>query len=152
MSLGTPPPTVHRVSSRIVKRLLAATAGLFLTWHAVGTTVAFAGGRHSGYGPIVVFAGALIGVIVVLAWAALRGRDLPAWRVLAASLLGSWAPMLASAAAAGLARESPLSFNDVLFWWLVWAAGGIISLLAPLGFWLLWVAIGRKQLSRHGAA
>jgi hypothetical protein len=94
----------------------------------------------------------MIGAIVVVAWSALRRRDLPGWRVLVASLLGSWAPMLGTTAAAGLARESPLSFGDVLFWWLVWAAGAIISVLTPLGLWLLWFAIGRAHLPRQGAA
>jgi hypothetical protein len=140
------------MSSRSARRLLAVTAGLFLLWHAVGTTAAFAGGRHSGYGPVVVLTGALIGLIVVVAWAALRRRHLPAWGVLAGSLLGSWAPMLGSAAAAGLTRDSPLSFTDVLFWWLVWSAGAIISVLAPVGLRLLWLGIGGRQFSRQGAA
>ena len=139
-------------SRTLALRLLAAAVGLFLLWHALGTTLAFAGGRHSGYGPIIVFGGALMGVSIAVGWAAVRRRDLPGWRVLAASLLGSWAPMLGSATAAGLARESPLSFGDVLFWWLVWAAGAIISVLAAIGLWLLWLAVGRTHSPRHGAA
>ena len=79
-------------------RALAGLVGLFLVWQSVDLASSFASGHHAGAGGHIVLTGALIGVLLVLSWGAIRRRAPAGWIVLLGGILGSWSPMLASAA------------------------------------------------------
>jgi len=72
--------------------------------------------------------------------------------VLLGGILGSWSPMLASAAWTKLASANPMPFGDVMTFWLVWATGAILSISAPVGLWLVWLAVRPIRVSARRAA
>ena len=133
-------------------RVVAGTIGLLLLALSVRLAASFASGQHAGIGGYFVLAGAVIGVILVLSWGAVRRRSSAGWMVLLGGILGSWTPMLVSTGWAALDPENAIPISHVLMFWLVWAAGAVLSLSAPVGLWLLWLAMRPLFVSPQRAA
>jgi hypothetical protein len=133
-------------------RALAGGVGLFLLWQSAGFAASFASGQHAGAGPYIVPLGALAGALLALGWGAIRRRVPSGWIVLLGGIAGSWLPMLGSSAYATLDPVNPISFNHAMTFWLVWGMGAVLGVSAPVGLWLLWLAVRPLLISAKRVA